>query len=95
MVVVTSSPSDAAFSNLKRTSTLELPSTLAPNSPNTQRETLLANPAVLDDTARNIFLNDYLNDGGANGINGANTAWKLLPSGSQQLYKDKALDQTT
>lgn len=72
------------------------PSTItAPQSENSQRQNLLANPAQLDDTARNIFLNDYLNDGGANGINGANAAWKALPAGSQQLYKDKALDQTT
>jgi len=69
--------------------------TTAPNSENTQRQQLLANPIQLEDTARNIFLNDYLTDGGSNGVNGANTAWAALPEGSKQLYRDKALDLTT
>ena len=65
-----------------------------PISENTQRQQLLANPIQLEDTARNIFLNDYLNDGGANGVNGANAAWNALPDGSKELYRNKALDLT-
>lgn len=73
------------------------PSTIgaAPQSENTQREQLLANPVQLEDTARNIFLTDYLNDGGGDGVNGANTAWTSLPEGTKQFYRDEALDQTS
>jgi len=67
----------------------------APNSANTQRQQLLENPIQLDDSARNLFLNDFLNDGGAGGINGANAAWAALPEGSKKLYRDKVLDSTT
>ena len=67
----------------------------APNSENTQRQQLLENPIQLEDSARNLFLNDFLNDGGSNGVNGANAAWNALPDGSKQLYRNKVLDTTT
>lgn len=69
--------------------------TTAPNSANTQREQLLANPIQLADSAKQIFLNDYLNGGGSGGINGARAAWEALPEGTKNLYKDQALDLTT
>jgi len=67
----------------------------APVSENTQRQQLLENPLQLDDSARNIFLNDYLADGGSDGVNGANKAWNELPEGSKKLYRDKVLDLTS
>lgn len=55
------------------------------------KQILLDSPVALEDAARNLFLKDYLNDGGS-GVNGASAAWDQLPQGSKQLYRDKALD---
>ena len=88
----TTIPKTASNSN----TTLATPTlTTAPNSANTQRQQLLANPIQLADSAKQIFLNDYLNGGGSGGINGARAAWEALPEGTKNLYKDQALDVTT
>jgi hypothetical protein len=55
------------------------------------RAILLDNPLALEDAAQNLFLKDYLNEGGA-GINGARAAWNQLPQGTKLLYKEQALD---
>lgn len=59
---------------------------------NTSRQLLLENPIALEDSAQNIFLKDYLNEGGTGGVNSARSAWTALPDGTKQLYRDKALD---
>ena len=74
------------------TSIVQEPST---TSVSTQRAILLDNPVALEDSAKNIYLKDYLDDGGTGGINGARAAWNALPEGTQQLYKDKALENVT
>lgn len=56
------------------------------------RAILLDNPLALEDAAQNLFLKDYLNEGGS-GINGARAAWTQLPQGTKLLYKDQALDK--
>jgi hypothetical protein len=56
------------------------------------RQILLDNPLALEDAAQNLFLKDYLNEGGS-GINGARTAWEQLPQGTKLLYKEQALDK--
>lgn len=61
-------------------------------STSSNRQLLIDNPVALEDAAKNLFLKDYLNEGGAGGVNGARTAWTALPSGTQLLYKEKALD---
>lgn len=55
------------------------------------RQALEDNPVALEDAAQNIFLKDFLNDGGS-GVNAAREAWTQLPNGTKQLYKDRALD---
>ena len=85
-----SSGNGGTASNTVATTTI---STVAPLV-SVQRQQLLDNPIALIDSAKNIFLKDYLNGGGNNGINGARTAWNALPSGTQQLYKNAALDAT-
>jgi len=71
-----------------------------PQEPNatssaSQRAILLDNPVALEDSAKNLYLKDYLNEGGADGINGARASWDTLPAGTQQLYKDRALENVT
>ena len=58
----------------------------------TNRQILLDNPLALDEAAQNLFLKDYLNEGGS-GVNGARAAWEQLPQGTKLLYKDQALDK--
>lgn len=56
------------------------------------RTILKENPLALEDAAQNLFLKDYLNEGGSGGVNGARTSWDTLPQGTKQLYRDRALD---
>jgi hypothetical protein len=56
------------------------------------RQLLQDNPIALADAAQNLFLKDYLNEGGTGGVNGARTAWENLPTGTKDLYKEQALD---
>jgi hypothetical protein len=56
------------------------------------RQILLDNPIALEDAAQNLFLKDFLNEGGA-GVNAARTAWDQLPQGTKLLYREQALDK--
>ena len=60
-----------------------------------QASILLNNPVALDDSAKDLFLKDYLNEGGTDGINGGRAAWTNLPDGTKQLYRDQALENVT
>lgn len=62
------------------------------NATPTSRQILQENPVALNDAAQNLFLKDYLNEGGTGGVNGARTAWTALPAGTKDLYREKALD---
>ena len=64
----------------------------AVQSTNSSRSVLENNPAELDDAAFQLYAQDFQNDGGGGGINGARTAWENLPTGTRDLYKNNALD---
>lgn len=66
--------------------------TVEDSTASNNRAILLDNPLALEDAAQNLFLKDYLNEGGS-GINGARAAWTQLPQGTKLLYKDQALDK--
>lgn len=66
--------------------------TVEDSTASSNRAILLDNPLALEDAAQNLFLKDYLNEGGS-GINGARAAWTQLPQGTKLLYKDQALDK--
>lgn len=54
--------------------------------------TISNNPKLLEDSAKNLYLKDYINRKGTNGINGVNAAWRDLPDDEKQIYRDKALE---
>lgn len=62
-----------------------------PVSESSTRAILQESPVALEDAAQNLFLKDFLNDGGS-GVNSARQAWTVLPDGTKQLYRDRALD---
>lgn len=66
--------------------------TVEDSTASNNRAILLDNPLALEDAAQNLFLKDYLNEGGS-GINGARAAWTQLPQGTKLLYKEQALDK--